>query len=946
MDVRGVADALGGRTLPLPTYPFERSRYWVPEDDSSGAMRAESPASQDALRALVRRDDSDSSGATYLCELRGDEFFLQDHVIGGHQTFPGVAYMEVARAAAAVFQGAEATGLQNVVWATPLRVPRGERCTIRVTLRRKKGAVDYELATGQSEARVVHGQGTVLFGREARSLTSEAPTRFDVPAIADRCEVSLSGEKGYGLFAGFGYAYGPRMQGMCALRAGETESLATLALPDVCSAAFRDFVLHPTLMDSALQAVNGVFYATERAGGKSYLPFSVKRISWTKELPRTGYAYAVAANRGGSADKAARRFDVYVLDDAGEVVLTMSDVTLRGAPSAPAYTLVTNRWVAAPADETPFLPAATLVVGTSPLARAIQVAVPGALSAPRASGAELPGETGAHCRVVVALEPTWERGDVAESLRATFDCVLGLANRLGRERAGRADLVVVGRDAPDGATDPAVWALHALLRSIAFETPLRTRQILVRADENVSLESLAPAIRRELARADVLTRLSVSCEGLSREVSALEPVAREVAPTRQRLKASGNYLVTGGLGAIGKLFTSHLAQTVGATVVLAGRRAPSEEDERFLEDLRGSGARVEYVRVDVGDLRHCYRLRDEVLDRVGRLDGILHVAGVNRDALARDKSGAEIDEVLHAKVNAIHNLDKAFSAQPLEFVALFSSLAGTFGNAGQTDYAYANAYMDQFARTGEGRFGGARIVSIGWPLWAEGRMRPDEETIRMMGRLLGIRPLQTKTALAAFTEAVNAEEPHFVVVEGDAQKLLAQFAKASRPPPAATVRAAASERDSGAIASAAAKTDRDDAGRTAERTLRAAEGGTESPTLRQKFQKYLIHEIAKALKVAQSEVDVDRDMAEFGFDSIMRTKLSNDLNDRYGCETAPSAFFEYPTVDSFTDYFLAENGRSMGEAHGSANEREWVVARNGVAAGNGDAHVDEGQGLQ
>src|SRR5258708_18496204 len=106
----------------------------------------------------------------------------------------------------------------------------------------------------------------------------------------------------------------------------------------------------------------------------------------------------------------------------------------------------------------------------------------------------------------------------------------------------------------------------------------------------------------------------------------------------------------------------------------------------------------------------------------------------------------------------MHAIEPAATREePLDFFILFSSTAGLFGNAGQNDYAYANAFLDSFAHPREelrrsGKRSG-RTLSLNLPLWREGGMQAGEEAVRFHAQELGLRPLETKEGLAAFSQA-------------------------------------------------------------------------------------------------------------------------------------------------------------------------------------------------
>src|SRR5713101_8200381 len=193
-----------------------------------------------------------------------------------------------------------------------------------------------------------------------------------------------------------------------------------------------------------------------------------------------------------------------------------------------------------------------------------------------------------------------------------------------------------------------------------------------------------------------------------------------------------------------------------ATLILTGRAGLSEEQQARLQRLRVSGSRIEYRQVDVRERAAVEQLVREVHAGYGKLNGILHCAGVIHDSFLLNKTAEELEGVLAPKVQGVVNLDGASQESELDMFILFSSLAGVLGNVGQADYAAANAFMDYYAHyrnrlVQEGKRRG-QTLSIDWPLWAEGGMRVDLETERRI-RHSGMIPLGLVSGMKAFYQS-------------------------------------------------------------------------------------------------------------------------------------------------------------------------------------------------
>ncbi|MFE9794068.1 SDR family NAD(P)-dependent oxidoreductase [Streptomyces goshikiensis] len=170
-----------------------------------------------------------------------------------------------------------------------------------------------------------------------------------------------------------------------------------------------------------------------------------------------------------------------------------------------------------------------------------------------------------------------------------------------------------------------------------------------------------------------------------------------------------------------------------AALIAAGLRTPAEieaaahrvlaerEVRATLAALAGAAASVRYHRADVTDERAVRAVVAGVRARHGRLDGIVHGAGTLRDALLRDKEPAAFAEVFTTKVTGARHLAAAAAEHgdtpAPAFLALFGSVAGVYGNRGQTDYAAANDALDGLALAWADSFPG-RVLSVDWGPWA------------------------------------------------------------------------------------------------------------------------------------------------------------------------------------------------------------------------------------
>jgi NAD(P)-dependent dehydrogenase (short-subunit alcohol dehydrogenase family) len=152
----------------------------------------------------------------------------------------------------------------------------------------------------------------------------------------------------------------------------------------------------------------------------------------------------------------------------------------------------------------------------------------------------------------------------------------------------------------------------------------------------------------------------------------------------------------------------------------AGRILREREMRATLGALREDAASVRYHALDVRDATATGALIDDIYARYGRLDGVIHGAGVLEDHLVRDKTPESFARVYTTKVDGARAL-MAGMRDDVRFLVLFGSVSGVFGNRGQADYSAANDALDSLAHLWSARRP-ARVVSIDWGPWAGGGM--------------------------------------------------------------------------------------------------------------------------------------------------------------------------------------------------------------------------------
>lgn len=150
----------------------------------------------------------------------------------------------------------------------------------------------------------------------------------------------------------------------------------------------------------------------------------------------------------------------------------------------------------------------------------------------------------------------------------------------------------------------------------------------------------------------------------------------------------------------------------------------SQEISSTLQAVEEAGGKAEYVRLDVADPNLPQHLT-EPINRLGPITGIIHGAGTLVDKLIDKKTESDFETVYTPKVSGLDNLLRSVDAKRLDFLVLFSSIVGFFGNVGQSDYAIANEILNKSAYQLNRALPDCHVISINWGPWDSGMVTPE-----------------------------------------------------------------------------------------------------------------------------------------------------------------------------------------------------------------------------
>ena len=935
------------RRISLPTYPFERQRFWLDDRTAGSSPRSSrsrdgSPAGEHLRSPLAESQFEASYGLKLLP-------YLGDHRIYGRPVLPmTVAIAAICDAARRHF-GTDEVALDNLQYRDALVLPEtGER--IVQTILTPVDGTTAECRLASIDAEMKEGWRThvvCLAQKEWIARTEEGLTSLELSGIKRRCATSISVDRYYSTLRQLGLEYGPSFRGIEALYRGEHEVLAHVVMPEELAESTSD--LHPALVDACLHTYTALvepdldFDPAASRQHCCYLPIDFERVDSRRRGAREVWVHSVRRPNPEGADG---RFtiDLAIYADDGAHIAEIRGLSLKlippdvfGARPEPGKIdwLYQLTWTKIPA-----LSDQSEMRGDKPAGWLILADRDGV----GAKLAEMLRQRGDPCRVVFADDPVDGSGDrswrnaidfskawqdlvaqtavesegrmrgvvnfwaldsptmgmTVDQLELAQRVVLGSTLSLLRavvepsqalSATPRIWLVtrnVVSISPDDSPSDPASAALWGFGRSAALEHPQIWGGLLDLGARTSSSEEAA-SLLGEMLQGHGEDQVA-SRNGLR---FAPRLVRAPLPPnTRAHLGGKGAYLITGGLGALGIETARWLVSRRGVThLVLASRRGDLDPNAGLVaSELAALGAEVRIVSADITKESDVRRLFEQIAELPWELRGIFHCAGVLDDGILLQMSWEKLWRVMAPKVIGGWLLSELSRAYSLECFVVFSSILSLTGSAGQSNYSAANAFLDSLVA--RRRAQGLPALALNFGPWAEsGLATVSGEKGRQIWRARGTEYIPSTLGVEALDAAVGSDVSHAVITITKWPMFLEQFAKAPslydelRKEAAPDVRAERLSLDRATL------------------RLRLKEA---TPAQRRDILTAFVLEQAMKTLGITNPIDTERPLAELGLDSLMSVTLLNRLEVPLGVKMSAAKLIQGPSVRQLAEDLSAE----------------------------------------
>lgn len=920
----------GRRPLILPTYPFQRSRYWGPAKPQAAEAAVHTahpllgnPRSLAALPGQIRFEKSIAAG---------HPVWLEDHQVMGDVVFPGAAYVEMAFAAAKVCE------LQDLAFEQPLR-PRAQTRLQTILQNDDKPHKTIEIHSSP--------ESTPHWTRNFKAVISEEeltqPPPIDRGPVAQRCIQEVEPATFYQMMESFGLHYGPQFQTIQSLRLCETDVLVRLQT----SGDLRGYMMPPTVLDGAFHSLAaGMLQSGETS---LFLPVGVERVRCHAPIDGPVWCHAT----WNQAEGEVRTANLTLFNDDGDVLAEIQDLKLReldraalrrmggSGPERLIYEMhwQTTRLTTANQSSSNWIVVQNVASASSTNGKLSRVSRMDSVAASleqqgqNAVNVELVDKlatanlTSKPIRISFNQPDQWgqllkhlrdhhfdggavdgvawvlddsrpEVDSLDKSLAVTRQNCTGLLNLLAEFRNQEIQqlprgLQLVTRNAVlveggfedieiEATISPSQSQFWGLGRVIGAEQPsLRCRMIDLWPQEDKSRESLVPSLVNVLLNDSQENQIAI------REEQYFAPRLKPSKSTpcedsEFTIQEQATYLITGGLGDLGRLAGMWLANNGAKHIVLSSRRAPSDEAKAFIEQIESLGCNVHVELTDASVESDIARLFQRFGNELPPLRGVIHAAGVLDDGFVVDQSWSRFKKVLAPKVTAASLLHEFTRKLALDFFVLYSSASSVLGSPGQSNYATANAYLDGLASYR--RQQGLPATSVNWGPWTNG-MADDTKIIKRLA-MQGIAPLIADEAHAALEAILTSNKTPSTVLDvnwsrmrmagsGEANPLLQELVPAPSMSRVGTTQLV--------------------------EKIKQKSGAARREILVSTLQE----ELQEILSTSETP-DPDTPLIDMGLDSLMAMEFGTRLQRKLGDDLsfAPTLLFDYPTVSAISDYLL------------------------------------------
>ena len=847
--------------MPLPTYPFQRKRYWIDKVTTSTIAGTVTGHPLLGTKTELASSNQIIYQAQLDTSLSAINYINEHKIVDGPIIVPAVAYYDLVQQLIQ-FEFGDDYGIEELIIGQPILVEIGKTKEIQTVVSQEhEGVYTVEVYSrnNDEESWTRHAEGRI----SVIALVTETPINIeDTLAQMDVWDIN---DVFYDQIAQAGLELDSAFQTVSEIYRTENKVLAKLSIAD--KELSHDH-MHPVLFDGILQLIGAGINST-RDHAALYLPFAIEgyKLNVSEALQEIWVELALDISEDSTfvnATAVIRNDEGFVLGTVEQMKMKYvapTDLDQLRSKKKIGYTLVWNEIAPKRAEnnEAIYFYALAEEDGLRTALGSVYDTVHGV-----SRMEDLPKES----NIIVYLE-----GDTQETIHRALITIQAL------EACQPSRVIWLTKNGQyydnDAIVNPIQTAIGGLIKTTALEhKSWNCTWVDIADDSNAALLTLVP---------------NHHCIIRDQKVFVQQLVPTTLKPDTKVDFSQGTILITGGLGSLGMATAQHLVKTyrVGQLVLL-GRSTPDDNKQKQIDAIVALGTKVQVLAVDICDSEALKAVIDGISKEYA-LQGVIHAAGVLNDRLVRTMTVGDLDKVLQPKIQGLLNLHELTKEIDLQLFLSYSSISAVNGNWGQANYAAANAFLDGFVQ--HRKVQGLTAQNINWGPWDQlGMVNNLTQQEKEALQDTGIQFINPEEGFRVLDQVITGKQNEVVAVALNTRQL-AEFYNEELPPlfahivPKEKVKSTVKAKKSSVLVKSLL--DMPEAQRA------------------KHLQQRMLAEVAMILGEENAVgITAETPLQETGLDSLRAVELRDQISDLLGVRLPATLLFDYPTIEKLAKHIL------------------------------------------
>ena len=919
----------------LPTYPFQRKRFWVGNNLSSSNQLGTIPKVLDV--AMIDRRWDTAIGTLLITELSTQKYpYLIDHKINNKIVVPIAAHVEMGLSAAKLVFGKGPLLLKDIIVQRELTLDEDTNRHCQIHLKPSlEGEGTYELKIFGYDQQETSDSGTwTLYSSmivskpnsEVPRIANDFLTAASIPAKIKDIVMH------YNAFSKAGLNFGPAFRGIGALQKKNEYIFGDIKAPTDIEVSTQNYLIHPVILDNCLQVL-GALFTHEEQERDLYLPFNIDSLVLHDHAKDDGSKLRSIGKIRESNIKNPNLYiaDVMIFDESNNLIAEVNGICFKRIDKVEfvqkdkefdlTYRIEWEQQ--AEIDDSLRHPTGLCVIfsNKSNLSEKLKKLMKfkgiateiiyhdfnqekpdtdleklyANLADAESLNSALYKISAKYQSPVSEIVFAWDWDcsnvdalvtEIEESQKVLCGGLLAIAQTMIKDQSlSSAGLSIIVPETFRVTDNQKVLSFMSssiigLVNVLNLEHPELSCKV-IDTDQDTTLNNLLKEILLKDRTSQVAYRNNI------RYLAKLAKTEIIVPNTLCNLSQESTYVVTGGTGGLGEVVVEWLIKHGAKNIILLSRSdIHKKEGHPWIEQWRKEGFRIDLMKADISDYAQTFTAFEKIKEAYPPIKGIIHMAGALDDGTIVQQTWNRFWKVMAPKVQGSYNLHIISKELNLDFFVLFSSAAGMLGTLGQANYAAANSFLDGLMRYR--RLNNMPALSICWGPWNLGMAANLSEQDSSRLKTQGFDKLKRSQGLKILDRLILSQfESEIGVFSIDWQQYKKQFNERTIPFLMKN------------LTNGVKLSPQPDAENLNNTNMPVK---IINPHSQEDVKDILLSEISKVLSIDKDEIGEEEPLIEIGLDSLMAVQLRNDLSKKLNKTLPITMFFDYPSLKQVLNF--------------------------------------------